>query len=102
MITVPILKLNLSIITVYLIRFFFFLFLNLFNLFYFWLPWVFAAVRRLFSGCSEQGLLFVAVHRPLIAVVSLVGEHGLRHVGFSSCGMGAQQLWLVGSRAHTQ
>ena len=30
-----------------------------------------------FSGCGEQGLLFVAVHRLLIAVASLVAEHGL-------------------------
>ena len=30
-----------------------------------------------FSSCGEQGLLFVAVHRLLIAVASLVVEHGL-------------------------
>ena len=30
-----------------------------------------------FSSCSEQGLLFAAVHRLLIAVASLVAEHGL-------------------------
>ena len=30
-----------------------------------------------FSSCGEQGLLFVAVHRLLIAVASLVAEHGL-------------------------
>ena len=32
---------------------------------------------RAFSSCSEQGLLFIAVHRLLIAVASLVEEHGL-------------------------
>ena len=32
---------------------------------------------RAFSSCGEQGLLFVAVCRLLIAVVSLVVEHGL-------------------------
>ena len=32
---------------------------------------------RAFSGCGEQGLLFVAVPRLLIAVASLVAEHGL-------------------------
>ena len=32
---------------------------------------------RAFSSCGEQGLLFVAVHRVLIAVASLVAEHGL-------------------------
>ena len=30
-----------------------------------------------FSSCGEQGLLFVAVCRLLIAVASLVAEHGL-------------------------
>ena len=29
-----------------------------------------------FSSCSERGLLFVVVHRLLIAVASLVAEHG--------------------------
>ena len=46
-------------------------------LFYFQLCWVFAAVCRLFSGCGEWGLLFVAVRGLLIAVASLVVEHGL-------------------------
>ena len=32
---------------------------------------------RAFSSCGEQGLLFVAVHGLLIAVASLVVEHGL-------------------------
>ena len=32
---------------------------------------------RLFSSCGEWGLLFVAVHRLLIAVASLVAESGL-------------------------
>ena len=30
-----------------------------------------------FSSCGEWGLLFVAVHELLIAVASLVAEHGL-------------------------
>ena len=30
-----------------------------------------------FSSCGEQGLLFVVVHRFLIAVASLVAEHEL-------------------------
>ena len=33
---------------------------------------------RAFSSCGERGLLFIAVHRPLIAVASLVVEHGLQ------------------------
>ena len=32
---------------------------------------------RAFSSCGEQGLLFVAAHGLLIAVASLVAEHGL-------------------------
>ena len=32
---------------------------------------------RAFSSSGEQGLLFVAVHGLLIAVASLVAEHGL-------------------------
>ena len=43
-----------------------------------------------FSSCDEQGLLFVAVHGLLIAVASLVAEHGLWV-------RGRQQLWHVGS-----
>ena len=39
--------------------------------------WVFIAACGLFSSCGEQGLLFVAVRRLLIAVASLVAEHGL-------------------------
>ena len=33
---------------------------------------------RAFSSCGEQGLLFVAVRGLLIAVASLVVEHGLQ------------------------
>ena len=43
-------------------------FFNLFNLFYFWLRWVFVA------AC---GLFLVAVHRLLIVVASLIAEHRL-------------------------
>ena len=32
---------------------------------------------RAFSSCGKRGLLFVVVHRLLIAVASLVAEHGL-------------------------
>ena len=32
---------------------------------------------RAFSSCGKRGLLFVAVHRLLIAVASLAAEHGL-------------------------
>ena len=57
----------------------FFFVSNLFilYLFYFWLHWVFVAARGLFSSCRERGLFFVAVRGLLIAVASLVAEHGL-------------------------
>ena len=45
--------------------------------FFFWLPWVFVAVRGLSLGAVSEGLLFIVVHRFLIAVASLVVEHGL-------------------------
>ena len=32
---------------------------------------------RAFSGCGERGLLLVSVRRLLIAVASVVAEHGL-------------------------
>ena len=44
---------------------------------YFELRWVFVAVCRLFSSCSERVPLFVVVHRLLIVVASLVVEHRL-------------------------
>ena len=52
-------------------------FLSLTVILLFWLCWVFVAVSGLFSSCGERGLLFFAVGRLLIAVASLVAEHGL-------------------------
>ena len=48
-----------------------------------------------FSSCGERGLLFVAVHRLLIGVASLVAEHRLQAPGL-------QQLWHMGSRVQDQ
>ena len=63
-------------------------FLNVFFVFYSFLKiylFIFLLLAALglrsctwaFSSCGEQGLLFVAVRRLLIAVASLVVEHGL-------------------------
>ena len=41
------------------------------------LHWVSVAVCRLFSSCSERGLLFIVVRGLLTAVASLVAKHGL-------------------------
>ena len=56
-----------------------------------------------FSSCGERGLLFVAVHGFLIAVVSLVVEHGcqaqrlqqLQHTGSVVVAHGLQSTGLV-------
>ena len=63
------------------------LFIYLFNLFFIYVFYLFIYLfifylglrccTRAFSSCGEQGLLFVAVSRLLIAVASLVAEHGL-------------------------
>ena len=48
------------------------------NLFiYFWLCWVLIAGRGLSLVAGSGGLLFIAVCGLLVAVVSLVAEHGL-------------------------
>ena len=52
---------------------FFFFFFN----FYFLPALGLRCCARAFSGCGKQGLLLVAVHGLLIAVASLVVEHGL-------------------------
>ena len=58
--------------------------------YYFWLHWVFFAVPGLslvVAGGGVGALLFVVAYGLLIALTSLVVEHGLLgHVGFSSCG----------------
>ena len=49
---------------------------NLFY-FYFWLLWVFVAACGLSLVAASGGQLFVVVRGLLIAVASLVAEHGL-------------------------
>ena len=44
---------------------------------YFWLSLCLRCCAWVFSSCGEQGLLFVAMRGLLIAVASLVEEHGL-------------------------
>ena len=48
------------------------------------------------SSRSEQRLLFLAVHRLLIAVASLAADHRLRHAGFGGCSMQNQWLYHTG------
>ena len=58
-------------------------------------------MHGLFSRGEEWGRLFIAVCG-LIAVASLVAEHKLYHVGFGSCGLWPQWLWILGSRTQAQ
>ena len=50
------------------------------------------AACGLFSGCGQWGLLFIIVQGILIAVASLVTEHGPKVYGL-------QQLWPTGLAA---
>ena len=54
-----------------------------------------------FSSCGKWGLPFVAVHGLLIAVASLVAQHGPRRTGFGSCDSRAleRRLSSCGTRA---
>ena len=55
----------------------FYLFIYLFYFYLFWAELGLCCCARAFSSCSERGLLSDAVRRLLIAVASLVAEHGL-------------------------
>ena len=58
--------------------FFFKLFKKFIYLFYLFLAMLgLRCCAQAFSSCGERGLLFVAVRRLLIALSSLVAEHGL-------------------------
>ena len=52
-------------------------FFNFIYLFIFLVALGLRCCTRAFSSCGEPGLLFVAVRGHLIAVASLVTEHGL-------------------------
>ena len=87
----------------------FFSFYLVFYLFYFLAVLGLRCCAWAFSSCGERGLLFIAVCGLLIAVASLVVEHGLQahglqqlqHVGsvvvvHGLQGAQAQQLWRMG------
>ena len=64
---------------------------------YFWLRWVFVAVRRVSlvvasGGCSSLRCAGFSLWWPL-----LLQGTGSKCAGFSSCGTWAQELWLAGS-----
>ena len=82
---------------------FLFLFFNLFILFsYFWLRWVFVAVRGLSLVATSRGYSLLRCMGFSLWWFLLLRSTGSRCTGFSTCGTPAQQLWLVGSRAQAQ
>ena len=84
----------------YLFIYFFKLYLFIY---YFWgLCWVFVAVRGLSLVVVSRGYSSLWCAGFSLQWLLLLWRMGFRHVGFSSCGMRAQQLWLAGSRAQAQ
>ena len=81
---------NVNQLYIYIYPLFYLFFINLFIYLFLAALGLCCCCTRAFSSCSEQGLLFVAVHRLLIAVASPVAEHGLQVRGL-------QQLWQTGS-----
>ena len=69
---------------------------------YFWLRWVFVAVRRLSLVVASGGYSSLWCAGFSLLWPLLLWSTGSRHAGFSSCGTWAQQLWLASSRAQAQ
>ena len=78
-----------------------FKFLN-FLFIYFWLRWVFVAARGLSLVEANRGYSSLWCTGFSLRWLLLLQSTGSRHVGFSSCGTWAQQLWLAGSRVKAQ
>ena len=57
---------------------------------------------RAFSFCGKRGLLLLAVRRLIVAVASLVAEHGLQTCGLSSCSSQALEHRLSGCGSRAQ
>ena len=73
------------------VNFIFYFFINLFILFiYFWLHWVFVAVRGLSLGAVNRGYSSLRCTGFSLRRLLLLQSTGSRHAGFSSCGMQAQ------------
>ena len=79
----------------------YFPFLNLFLnfIYYFWLHWVFVAVRGLSLVVASGGYASLGCTGFSLQWLFLLWSTGSRCTGFSSCGTWAQWLWLAGSRA---
>ena len=70
--------------------------------FLFWLCWVFVAARGLSLVGASAGYSSLRCTGFSLWWLLLLWSTGSRHICFSSCGMQAQQLWLMGSRVQDQ
>ena len=82
--------------------FFSFFFIHLCIYLFFWLHWVFVAVRGLSLVAASRGYSSLWCTGFSSRWLLLLWSTGSRRVGFSSCGTQAQYLWLSGSRAQAQ
>ena len=69
---------------------------------YFWLHWVLVAVCGLSLAAASGGYSSLCCTGFSLRWLLLLRSTGSRRTGFSSCGLRAQQLWLMGSRAQAQ
>ena len=85
-------------ITSFGLFFIFFCFVYLFTylLIYFWLCWVFLAACRLSLVAASGGYSSLLCAGFSLQCLLLLQSMGSRCVGFSSCGMWAQQSWHTG------
>ena len=83
----------------FLIKFYYY---YLFYLFYFWLRRVFVAVHGLSLVAASGDYSSLQCAGFSLRWLLLLQSMDSRRTGFSSCGMRAQSLWLVGSRAQAQ
>ena len=79
-----------------------FLFYTFYLFIYFWLRWLFVPVRGLSLVVASRGYSSLRCAGFSLRWLLFLQSMGSRRVGFSSCGMQDQQLWLVGSRAQAQ
>ena len=96
---------NMTKSTYMLTTFILFIFLSnlIFYLFiYFWLGWVFVAVRRFSLAAASEGYCSLQCTGFSLRWLLLLRSTSSRCTGFSSCGTWAQQLWLAGCRAQAQ
>ena len=69
---------------------------------YFWLRWVFIAVHGLSLVVAAGATLFLRCAGFSLRWLLLLQSMGSRHIGFSTFGTWAQQLWLMSSRSQAQ